>query len=144
MSELSQYIPEGIAKGIEDNAYQTIKPVENIANGITEAFSNNVEIPNIMEELNKGIKVSPKDYSINTNQFIDYGKINGAISTQSNVTLSSNLTEEVKEAVIEGMRNSTIQIEAKTDDGVIVRKSIKGINDYVTQTGELPFVVPIS
>lgn len=144
MSELSQYIPEGIAKGIADNAYQTIKPVENIANGITEAFSNNVEIPNIMEELNKGIKVSPKDYSINTNQFIDYGKINGAISTQSNVTLSSNLTEEVKEAVIEGMRNSTIQIEAKTDDGVIVRKSIKGINDYVTQTGELPFVVPIS
>lgn len=144
MSELSQYIPEGIAKGIEDNAYQTIKPVENIANGITEAFSNNVEIPNIMEELNKGIKVSPKDYSINTNQFIDYGKINGAISTQSNVTLSSNLTEEVKEAVIEGMRNSTIQIEARTDDGVIVRKSIKGINDYVTQTGELPFVVPIS
>lgn len=144
MSELSQYIPEGIAKGIADNAYQTIKPVENIANGITEAFSNNVEIPNIMEELNKGIKVSPKDYSINTNQFIDYGKINGAISTQSNVTLSSNLTEEVKEAVIEGMRNSIIQIEAKTDDGVIVRKSIKGINDYVTQTGELPFVVPIS
>lgn len=144
MSKLSQYIPEGIAKGIEDNAYQTIKPVEDIANGITEAFSDNVEIPNIMEELNKGIKVSPKDYSINTNQFIDYGKINGAISTQSNVTLSSNLTEEVKEAVIEGMRNSTIQIEAKTDDGVIVRKSIKGINDYVTQTGELPFVVPIS
>lgn len=145
MAELSQYIPEGIAKGIEDNAYQTIKPVENIASGITEAFSTNVHIPNIMKELNDGIKINPKDYSVNTNQFIDYGRINGEISTQSNVTLSSNLTEEVREAVIEGMRNSTVQveIEAKTDDGVIVKKSIKGINDYVIQTGELPFAIPV-
>ena len=36
-----------------------------------------------------------------------------------------------------------VNIEAKTDEGVIVKKVAKGFDDYVMQTGDLPFAIPI-
>ena len=36
-----------------------------------------------------------------------------------------------------------VDINAKTDEGVIVKKASEGFRDYVTRTGELPFPVPV-
>ena len=36
-----------------------------------------------------------------------------------------------------------VNIEAKTEDGVIVKKASEGFREYVMQTGELPFPVPV-
>lgn len=64
---------------------------------------------------------------------------------QGNISISGNLVQGIAEAVGNAMRNSevNVNIEAKTEDGVIVKKASQGFREYVMQTGELPFPVPV-
>lgn len=124
MMNYSKFIPIGIAKGIENE-------------------SNTVF--NSMKELSEGIKVNTKDIAIDTNQYIDYGAIRGQVQAQSNISMSNNIVQGIAEAVKESVRNAEINvnIEARTEEGVIVKKASQGFKDYVTRTGELPFPVPV-
>ena len=85
--------------------------------------------------------INPNDFKIDTNQFIDYGQISGAIATQSNIEVSSSLPQQVKEAVIEGMRNSKIkvEVEGKADKNAIFQVVQAGADEYYMQTGEPAF-----
>lgn len=144
MADLAQYIPMGIAKGIKGNAYQAIKSAKDMVLGVNDMVSSNIDI-DTFKELNNGIKINTKDFSVDANQYVDYGAIKGQVQTQSNVTVSSNIVTDIVQAIKEGISESevNVNIEAKTEEGTIVRKASQGFKDYVMQTGELPFPVPV-
>jgi len=120
MAKQAKFIPEGIAKGIDDN----IKTVYNS-----------------MKDLSQGIMVNPNDFKIDTNQFIDYGQISGAIATQSNVKIDNDLDSRIENAIYRGLSNATIpvEIEATTDEGVIFKKVQVKAKEFTMQTGEPAF-----
>lgn len=124
MADIAQYIPMGMAQGIDDNT------------GVV--FSS-------MKKLSDGIKVNSKDMALGINQYVDYGQITGEISSKSNVSVGGNIIHGIAQAVSSAMQNTNInvEVEAKTEEGVIVKKVSQGFKDYVTQTGELPFPIPV-
>lgn len=117
------YIPLGIAEGINEES--------------DSVFSS-------IAKLNEGIKINAKDMAIDTTQYVNYGAISGEIQTQSKFNFG-NIADQIYNAVISGMENSTVEvsINAKTEEGVIVKKAAEGFEDYVNRTGELPFPVPV-
>ena len=122
---------------------------KNLILGLVEGIMGNKKlVDNSIKDLSNGIIVNSQDFAVDTNQFIDYGAINGQI--QSNVSVNGNITKEIAQAsydaFVRAMRDEgvNVNIEAKTDEGVMVKKVAKGFEDYVMQTGDLPFPVPIT
>ena len=140
-ANLAGSIPEGVAKGIEDNIEETTKPMKELADNVTGAFTNNISIPNITKELNQGIKINPKDYTVDTNQYINYSAIKGQILAQSQVSMNDNIAERIAEAVTQSIENAdlNVNIEAKTEEGIIFKKVQKGAREYVMRTGRQAF-----
>lgn len=133
--KLGNYFTEGYIIGLNKKQKELRKTAGNLV-GVAL---------NEMEQLNdKGITVDPNDFKIDTNQFIDYGQISGAIATQSNINVSSDIESRIENAIYNAFSNVKIpvEIEAKTEEGVIVKKVSKGFNEYIMQTGELPFPIP--
>ncbi|MCI8620310.1 MAG: hypothetical protein HFJ50_00205 [Clostridia bacterium] len=124
MTRLASCVPEGIAKGINDNANIAYNSIKDLSKGLNEDFI-----------------INPNDFKIDTNQFIDYGKISGAIATQSNVNVSSDIEGKIENAIYRGLSNATIpvEIEATTDEGVIFKKIQVKAREFYTQTGEPAF-----
>ncbi len=120
MENLSKFIPLGIAKGIDDEANT---------------------VYNSISELSEGIKINPKDFEVDTNQFVDYGAIKGEIETKNQISIDGLIAEMIKEAVIEGMRDSKIkvEVEAKADENGIFNIVQTGANEYYIHTGKNPF-----
>ncbi len=125
---VGKFIPLGIAEGIDEESKSVYSSIK---------------------ELTQGIIVNTKDIAIDTNQYIDYGAINGQIQTQSSVSINDSISDKVAQAsynaFIRAMRDEgiNVNIEAKTEEGIIVKKASEGFRDYVIQTGELPFPVPV-
>lgn len=117
---VGKFIPLGIAEGINDNAKA---------------------VYNSMKNLSAGITVNPNDFKIDTNQFIDYGQISGAIATQNNIKVDSNIEGRIENAIYRGLSNATIpiEIEVTTDEGVIFKKVQVKAKEFYTQTGEPAF-----
>lgn len=118
---------------------------KNLILGLIEGITKNRElVDNSIKDLSEGIIVNSQDFEVDTNQFIDYSAINGQI--QSNVSVNGNLAKQIASEVRYAMENAevNVNIEAKTDEGVMVKKVAKGFEDYVMQTGDLPFPVPIT
>lgn len=135
----------GFVLGIKDMIPDAIRASKDLALGATKSLNDNLEISEEMNELTQGIKINTKDFSVDANQYVDYGAIKGQLQTQSNVTVSSNIVTDIVQAIKEGISESevNVNIEAKTEEGTIVRKASQGFKDYVMQTGELPFPVPV-
>lgn len=135
----------GFVLGIKDMIPDAIRASKDLALGATKSLSDNLANSEEMNELTQGIKINTKDFSVDTNQYVDYGTIRGQVQTQSNVTVSSNIVTDIVQAIKEGISESevNVNIEAKTEEGTIVRKASQGFRDYVVQTGELPFPVPV-
>lgn len=66
---------------------------------------------------------------------------------QNNFSNDPQMATSIASAIISGLREqpltADVNINAHTDDGVIFEKSTQGIQDFVRQTGELPFEIPI-
>ena len=130
--KMGNFFTEGYIIGLKKQQEQ----VRKVSSGLVTAA---------LKELNKfdstGFTINPNDFKIDTNQFIDYGQISGAIATQSDVEVSSSLPQQVKEAVIEGMRNSKIkvEVEGKADKNAIFQVVQAGADEYYMQTGEPAF-----
>lgn len=141
MANLSKYVPLGVAEGINDNVKVAVDSVKNMSNSLLGEAEKGTN--KLYKNMNN-FSVNPQDFKITASQFIDYGTVAGNISTRTQVEMR-NLPQEVRQAVIEGMRNISIPVEMKieTDDGVIIKKVTKGFNEYIEQTGELPFTVPV-
>ena len=121
---VGKFIPLGIAEGISNNANSVYSSIKELNNGI-----------------NKGFNVNPNDFKIDTNQFIDYGQISGAIATQSNVNVSSDIEGRIENAIYSAFSNVKIpvEVEATTDEGVIFKKVQVKAREFTMQTGEPAF-----
>jgi len=130
--KMGNFFTEGYIIGLKKQQEQVRKVSSNL-------------VGTALKELTKfdstGFTINSNDFKIDTNQFIDYGQISGAIATQSNIQVSSNLPQQVKEAVIEGMRNSKIrvEVEGKADKNAIFKVVQAGADEYYMQTGEPAF-----
>ena len=127
MKELvGKFIPLGIAKGIDEESNSVYKSIH---------------------KLNEGIKVNTSDFTIDTNQFIDYGQISGAIATQSNISVDNNMIDRMGQACynafVNAMKTQGIKADVKVEadkDGIF--KVVQtGAEEYAMQTGENPFPV---
>lgn len=129
----------GYALGIQDMIPKSIKSAKEMANKTINSFKNTIKPFSISEEIGK---INPQDFMIDTRQFIDYGTIAGNINTQAKVEMR-DLPQEVKQAVIEGMRNAKIkvEVEGKADKDGIFKVVQTGAEEYAMQTGESPFPV---
>ena len=134
------YLLEGLGIGINSGEKDVLKSVSVFSKEVIEGFS----VP--LDFIKNGISVDQNRLAVDTNQFINYGTIDGNIN--SKLDLNNNLGQIpslVYNAVIQGMRNSNIQVDikAETEEGVIVKKASQGFKNYVAQTGELPFPIPV-
>lgn len=121
---VGRFIPLGIAKGIDmetDSVYSSI------------------------EKLNKGIKVRTSDFSIDTTQFVDYGKISGNIATQSEVLMNNDITNKIASACynafVNAMKTEGIKtkVEIKPDKDGIFKAVQTEAEQYYMQTGQPAF-----
>lgn len=127
---------EGLGLGVKKESRNVLNTVSDFSNKLLNEFDNPIK------EFSDGIEVDTKELSVNASEFVDYGSISGNISTKIN---NNNLGEIIVGAIINGMQKAKVQvdIEAKADEGIIVKKASKGFTEYVEQTGELPFPVPV-
>lgn len=132
------YLLQGLGVGINKEQNNILSTVKDFSNNLLKEFNEPIN------ELNQGIKVNTKDMAIDTTQYVNYGAISGQIQAQSKVSLG-NISDRIYNAVVSGMEKTKLQVDinAKTDEGVIVEKASEGFRDYVTRTGELPFPVPV-
>lgn len=139
------YFVEGFQLQLNREIPETIKQVSSFANDLSDSFSNNLDLKTQLAELNDGVKINTKDYEVDTNSYIDYGTLNGNISTMSKVELEGSLIEEMATKIVNGIndRKIDVNITAKTDKGTIVETAVDGIKDYANRTGSLPFPVPV-
>lgn len=133
----ANYFMEGFTKQITKLMPNSLQQIKELATGMTDEFENNLGISTIAN----GISINPNDFKIDTNQFIDYGQISGAIATQSNVNVSSDIEGRIENAIYRGLSNATIpvEIEATTDEGVIFKKVQVKAREFTMQTGEPAF-----
>ena len=96
---------------------------------------------NSMRELSKGIMVNSEDFKVDTNQFINYGQITRAIQAQNNISISSDIDSRIENTIYRGLSNATIpvEIEARTDEGIILKKVQTKAKEFTMQTGEPAF-----
>lgn len=133
----ASYFMAGFTNQIDKLKSNSLRQIQGLAIGMTNEFDKNLGISNFAN----GIKINPDDFKINANQFIDYGQISGAISTQSNVNVSSDIEGRIENAIYKGLSNATIpvEIEATTDEGIIFKKVQTKAKEFAMQTGENPF-----
>jgi len=134
------YLLEGLGLGIKNGEKNILNSVSDFSKNVLEEFS----VP--LEYIRNGISIKQSELSVDTNQFIDYGAIEGNINSKFNFTSNiSQIPRLVYDAVMQGMKNSNIQVDikAETEEGVIVKKASQGFKEHVIQTGELPFPIPI-
>lgn len=129
------YLLEGLGIGIEKEENSVLKTVGNFSNKVLDKFGI------ATNGISQGISINPNDFKIDTNQFIDYGQISGAIATQSNVKVDSNIEGRIENAIYRGLSNATIpvEIEATTDEGIIFKKVQVKAREFAMQTGEPAF-----
>ena len=132
------YLLQGLGVGINKEQNNVLSTVKDFSNNLLKEFNNPIK------ELNQGIKVNTRDMAIDTTQYVNYGAISGQIQAQSKISIG-NISDRIYNAVVSGMEKARVQVDinAKTDEGVIVEKASEGFKDYVNRTGELPFPVPV-
>ena len=136
----------GFENKLDDVIPDTLNDVAGYAQDITDSFSDNIRVADV---LNQGIKVDENAFKADINSMLDYGDINGQIQTQVDVSMNSNVSEEIAEAsynaFVRAMQDEgiNVNIEARTDEGTVLKKVSNGVEDYVRRTGKMPFPVVI-
>lgn len=73
------------------------------------------------------------------------GKIGNRTTVANNQQIVDGIKMGVYEAVVNAMARgeNTVRLDIRTEEGIIVKKASQGFKEYVRQTGELPFPVPV-
>lgn len=129
MYKFGDFLVQGLANGVKENAGIAVSAMKD-AMGKTLNEAN---------KLATGVSINPSEYSVDVNKFIDYGSVSGAVSSQIDVT--DNISDRVYQAVMDGLQASTINvdIEAKTEEGILLKKVQNQARQYRMQTGKAPF-----
>lgn len=132
----AKYFLQGFTDEMKQSTPNLLGQVENLGVGITDKFDESLKVADVLN----GFTVNPNDYKVKTSQFIDYGAITGNINTRTQVEMK-DLPQEVRQAVIEGMSSVSIpiEIEARTDEGVVFKKVQVKAREYEMQTGQPAF-----
>ena len=127
--QMGVFLMQGFEVGIEDEADTTQSVLQD-------------KMDDLKDTLAQVSEYTADSLLIDTNSMIDYGKVEGKIDTKID---TSGLTRAVAMAVIEGMNNANVnvKVEAKTDTGVVLKQVSEAVGDYVNQTGQLPFAIPM-
>lgn len=74
----------------------------------------------------------------------------GKIGNKTSVANNGQIIEGIKAGVYEAVMTANAQnggarvsLEVRADEGIIVKKATQGIREFIEQTGELPFPVPV-
>lgn len=139
------YFAQGFQLQLNKVIPETIKQVSSFAEDISNSFNNNLNMDSKLENLSKGVQIDTRDFEVDTNNFIDYGKINGRVESLANVEIKADLIETITNNLAKAIndKNVNVEITAKTDKGTILETSVNGIKEYVKRTGDLPFPVPV-
>ena len=72
------------------------------------------------------------------------GRIGSRTAVANNSQIVEAVSRGVYEAVVSAMpKASSVQLDIRADEGIIVKKASKGFAEHVMQTGELPFPIPV-
>lgn len=74
------------------------------------------------------------------------GKIGNRTSVANNMQIIEGIKAGVYEAVVSANAQNggtSVRLDVRADEGIIVKKASKGFKEFVEQTGELPFPVPV-
>ena len=73
------------------------------------------------------------------------GKIGSRTAVANNQQIVESVSRGVYEAVSAAMQSgsTTVKLDVRAEEGIIVKKASQGFTEYVMQTGELPFPVPV-
>ena len=123
------FLMEGFEVGIEEEATTTQSVLQD-------------KMEDLKDTLSQVSEYTADSLLIDTNSMIDYGNVEGKIDAKID---TSGLTKAVAMAVVQGMNqaNVNVNIEATTDTGVVIKQVSEAMNDYVNQTGQLPFAIPM-
>ncbi len=135
--KMGNYFTEGYIVGLKKKQEEVKKATSGLVGIALDEF----------KELNQGIKINTKDFAVDTNQYINYSAIKGQILAQSQVNMNDNITERIAEASYEAFKRAmrdegvkvNVDVEARTDDGVIFKKVQNSAREYTMQTGEPAF-----
>ena len=127
--QMGVFLMQGFEVGIEDEADTTQSVLQD-------------KMEDLKDTLSQVSEYTADSLLIDTNSMIDYGNVEGKIDAKID---TSGLTKAVAMAVVQGMNqaNVNVNIEATTDTGVVIKQVSEAMNDYVNQTGQLPFAIPM-
>ncbi len=139
----ARFFAQGFQLQLNKAIPETVKQVTSFANDLSDSFNDNLSINSQLGELNKGVSINTKDFEVDTNNFIDYGKVNGNIATVSQIEINGNIIEDMTANIVNAINDRTIDVNitAKTDKGTILETAVDGIKDYTNRTGNLPFPI---
>lgn len=141
----ARFFAQGFNIQLNREIPQVIKQVLSFAKDLTDSFNDNLNIGSQLSELSSGVSINTRDFEVDANSFIDYGKVNGNIATISQMEIDGNIIEDMTSNIINAINDRPIDVNitAKTDKGTILETAVSGIKDCVNRTGNLPFPIPV-
>jgi hypothetical protein len=147
--KVGMFLLEGLIVGIDEEEKTTLNRIKSFGASIIGAFDNSFNVDGNVQGIANAAAATIQDglygnASLEATSQINYGEIAGAIN--SNVSINSgNLANQIAAAVSTALQetNVNVNIEAKTEEGILVKKVADGFNQAVRRTGSLPFTVPI-
>lgn len=140
----AQFFVEGFRRQIDTLLPSSVAQVSGLAEQITKGFNDNLKISSLSDSFN----VDTNAISVNSNQFLDYGEISGAIATKSNIDIEDNMIDRMGQACYNAFTNAMktqgirADIKVEPDKEGIFKSVQVQAEQFVTQTGEEPFPSP--
>ena len=146
-AEVGEYFVEGFGNVIDEMMPNIVQDIGRYAQEITDNFADNV---NIADTLSESMRVDENAIKSDIDSILNNGSINSQFESQLKFTIDSDdiankIAEANYDAFVRAMQDQgvNVEIEAKTDEGTIVKKVSSGVQDYVRRTGKMPFPVVV-
>ena len=133
-------IVAAVAKGVSSAVASVLHT------GFTVSIPQEGNVSNVQEQLVNEMRISNEYASQEFKQARpSVSSKYGFTSNGANGAGTQGLAQALAQAVEYGMNNANVNvnIEATTDTGVVIKQVSEAMNDYVNQTGQLPFAIPM-
>lgn len=129
-----------VAKGVSSAVASVLH------DGFTVSIPQDNTVSNVQEQLVNEMRIS-NEYASQ-----EFKQARPSVSSKYGFTSSGvvgsgtqGLVQMLAQAVEYGMNNANVnvKVEATTDTGVVIKQVSEAMNDYVNQTGQLPFAIPM-
>lgn len=138
--KLGIFVYQGYSNAIKEN----INNMANLGKDLVKGLNSGLSDTNILRSSLQNIN---DELMSNANMKLDYATLSSNIQTSASVNVTGDIFNQLQQASYQGLLMAmqeggiNVNIEARTDDGVVLNKAVNGINDYVRRTGSLPFPV---